>query len=46
MDNINEVQREFFETLSSIQENAIYQALEEFDKNDSLEDLLWSMIRS
>ena len=42
MDNINEIQKEFFETLSSIQENAIYQALEKYDKNDSLEDLLYN----
>ena len=30
----------FFETLSSIQDNAVYQALAEYDKSDSLEDLL------
>ena len=42
MNNINEIQKEFFETLSFIQENAIYQALEEYDKNDSLEDLLYN----
>ena len=32
----------FFETLSSIQDNAVYQALAEYDKSDSLEDLLYN----
>lgn len=42
MKNIQEIQKEFFETLSSIQDSAVYQALAEYDKNDSLEDLLYN----
>lgn len=39
---MQEIQKLFFETLSSIQGNAVYQALAEYDKSDSLEDLLYS----
>lgn len=42
MNSISEIQKEFFETLSSIQETAIYTALAEYDKNDCLEDLLYN----
>jgi len=42
MNNIQEIQKEFFETLSSIQDSAVYQALSEYDKTDSLEDLLYN----
>lgn len=42
MDNIKELQNEFFETLKSIQDSAVYQALGEYNDNDSLEDLLYS----
>lgn len=38
---MNETQKEFFKTLSSIQDNAVYQALGEYDKTDCLEDLLY-----
>lgn len=41
MNNMNETQKEFFETLRSIQDNAVYQALGEYEKTDSLEDLLY-----
>jgi len=41
MNDIQQVQKEFFETLRSIQENSVYQALAEYDKNDSIEDLLY-----
>lgn len=41
MNDIQQIQKEFFETLGSIQESSIYQALAEYDKNDSLEDLLY-----
>ncbi len=43
MRNMQEIQKEFFETLSSIQDNAVYQALAEYDENDSLEDLLYNV---
>ncbi len=36
------IQKEFFETLSAIQDSAVYQALAEYDKNESLEDLLYN----
>ena len=36
---MQEIQKFFFETLSSIQDNAVYQA---YDKSDSLEDLLYN----
>ena len=39
---MDDIQREFFETLSSIQDNAVFQALGEYDENDSLEDLLYN----
>lgn len=39
---MQEIQKFFFETLSSIQDNAVYQALAEYDKSDSLEDLLYN----
>lgn len=39
---MKEVQKEFFETLSSIQDNAVCQALGEYEKTDSLEDLLYN----
>lgn len=42
MDNIKNIQKEFFETLSSIQDNAVFQALGEYNENDSLEDLLYN----
>lgn len=42
MNSIQEIQKEFFETLSSIQDNAVYQALAEYDESDSLEDLLYN----
>lgn len=42
MNYLQDIQRDFFETLSSIQESAVYQALAEYDKNDSLEDLLFN----
>ncbi len=42
MDNMEKVQKEFFETLSAIQSNAVFQALGEYDKRDSLEDLLFN----
>lgn len=42
MDNMKEIQKIFFETLSSIQDYAVYQALGEYDKKDSLEDLLYN----
>jgi hypothetical protein len=42
MDSLKEIQIEFFETIKSIQEAAVYQALGGYDKNDSLEDLLYS----
>ncbi len=38
---MNEAQKEFFETLSSIQDNAVYQALGEYEETDSLTDLLY-----
>ena len=40
MDNIKEIQNEFFEALKSIQDTSVYQALEEYNDNESLEDLL------
>lgn len=40
--NMNEAQKEFFETLSSIQDNAVYQALGEYEETDSLTDLLYN----
>ena len=39
---MEKVQKEFFETLSAIQSNAVFQALGEYDKRDSLEDLLFN----
>lgn len=39
---MQEIQKEFFKTLSSIQERAVYLALGEYNKNDSLEDLLYN----
>lgn len=39
---MDDVQKEFFETLSSIQDNAVYQALEEYNDKDGLEDLLYN----
>ena len=39
---MEKVQKEFFETLSAIQNNAVFQALGEYDKRDSLEDLLFN----
>lgn len=42
IENIRDLQNEFFETLKSIQDNAVYQALGEYSKNDSLEDLLYN----
>lgn len=42
MNGMQEIQKFFFETLSSIQDNAVYQALAEYDKSDSLEDLLYN----
>ncbi len=39
---MKEVQIEFFKTLSSIQDNSVYQAINEYDKTDSLEDLLYN----
>ncbi|WP_324822881.1 hypothetical protein [Sinanaerobacter sp. ZZT-01] len=41
MESLKEIQIEFFETLQSIQEAAVYQALGEYDESDSLEDLLY-----
>lgn len=42
MDNIKDIQSEFFETLSSIQETAVNVALGEYHQKDSLEDLLYN----
>nr|WP_288829976.1 hypothetical protein [uncultured Clostridium sp.] len=42
MDSLKEIQIEFFETIKSIQDAAVYQALGEYDKSDSLEDLLYN----
>ena len=42
MNSMQEIQKEFFETLTSIQDNAVYQTLSEYDKKDSLENLLYS----
>lgn len=42
MNNIKNIQREFFETLSSIQDSAVFQALKEYNEKDSLEDLLYN----
>lgn len=42
MDNISVTQKKFFETLSSIQDYAVYRALGEYGKEDSLEDLLYN----
>lgn len=42
MNNLKIIQKDFFETLRSIQDTAVYQALEEYDKKDSLEDLLYN----
>lgn len=42
MNSIQEIQKEFFEILSAIQDRAVYQALSEYDKTDSLEDLLYN----
>ena len=42
MDNIKDIQKEFFETLSSIQETAVNVALGEYCQKDSLEDLLYN----
>ena len=39
---MKEIQKDFFETLSSIQDNSVYQAISEYDKTDSLEDLLYN----
>lgn len=39
---MKEIQKEFFETLSSIQDNSVYQAIREYDKTDSIEDLLYN----
>ncbi|EOS28176.1 MAG: hypothetical protein OSJ53_05060 [Kineothrix sp.] len=43
MDNIKEIQNEFFEALKSIQDTSVYQALEEYNDNESLEDLLYNV---
>ena len=42
MNGKQEIQKFFFKTLSSIQDNAVYQALAEYKKSDSLEDLLYN----
>ena len=42
MNDVKAVQKEFFETLSSIQDNAVYHALGEYNEKDSLEDLLFN----
>ncbi|MBE5872321.1 MAG: hypothetical protein E7294_13875 [Lachnospiraceae bacterium] len=42
MNNMQEIHKEFFETLSSIQDNAVYQTMSEYNKKDSLEDLLYN----
>ncbi len=42
MNNMKVIQKEFFEMLSTIQDNAVYQALGEYEKTDSLEDLLYN----
>ena len=39
---MKEIQKDFFETLRSIQDNSVYQAISEYDKTDSLEDLLYN----
>jgi len=42
MEKIRNIQVEFFKTLSSIQEVAVYTALSEYKEGDSLEDLLFN----
>lgn len=42
MNGKQEIQKFFFKTLSSIQDNVVYQALAEYKKSDSLEDLLYN----
>ncbi len=42
MNGMQEIQKFFFETLSSIQDSAVYQALAEYDESNSLEDLLYN----
>lgn len=42
MENIRELQNEFFETLKSIQDTSVYQALGEYNADESLEDLLYN----